>query len=47
MADRHWEPFQDDLLDGLPDAALDETERLANEVGLVGSSPGRAVVLRL
>ncbi|MFC4507090.1 MULTISPECIES: hypothetical protein [Streptomyces] len=31
MADWHWELFQDDLLDGLPDPARAETERLATE----------------
>ncbi|MCX4908642.1 hypothetical protein [Streptomyces sp. NBC_00878] len=34
MADRHWEPFQDDLLDGLPKVARAETERLANEIAV-------------
>ncbi len=34
MDDWHWEPFQDDLLDGLPEAARSETERLANEIAV-------------
>ncbi|MDX2679507.1 hypothetical protein [Streptomyces soliscabiei] len=34
MADWHWEPFQDDLLDGLPETARAETERLANEIAV-------------
>ncbi|OIJ95906.1 hypothetical protein [Streptomyces monashensis] len=34
MADWHWEPFQVDLLDGLPDAARAETERLADEIAV-------------
>lgn len=34
MADWRWEPFQDDLLDGLPDAARAETERLADEIAV-------------
>lgn len=34
MADWHWEPFQDDLLDGLPDGARAEVERLANEIAV-------------
>ncbi|MBA2806184.1 hypothetical protein E0500_001575 [Streptomyces sp. KM273126] len=34
MADWYWEPFQDDLLDGLPDVARAETERLANEIAV-------------
>ncbi|MFE9765402.1 hypothetical protein ACFYPC_12870 [Streptomyces sp. NPDC005808] len=34
MADWHWEPFQDDLLDGLSDVARAETERLANEIAV-------------
>ncbi|MGV4981841.1 hypothetical protein ACVB8X_11555 [Streptomyces sp. NRAIS4] len=34
MADWHWELFQDDLLDGLPEAARTETERLANEIAV-------------
>ncbi|MHB9861679.1 hypothetical protein [Streptomyces sp. YIM S03343] len=34
MADWHWEPFGDDLLDGLPDPARIETERLANEIAV-------------
>ncbi|QOV35931.1 hypothetical protein IM697_38830 [Streptomyces ferrugineus] len=34
MADWHWELFQDDLLDGLPDEARFETERLANEIAV-------------
>ncbi|WP_123976940.1 hypothetical protein [Streptomyces sp. Ag109_O5-1] len=34
MADWRWELFQDDLLDGLPDAARAETERLANEIAV-------------
>ncbi|MEV0734572.1 hypothetical protein AB0I51_01100 [Streptomyces sp. NPDC050549] len=32
MADWHWELFQDDMLDALPDAARAETERPANEI---------------
>ncbi|WNZ11268.1 hypothetical protein [Streptomyces sp. 11x1] len=34
MADWHWELFCDDLLDGLPEAARAETERLANEIAV-------------
>ncbi|SFG42071.1 hypothetical protein [Streptomyces mirabilis] len=34
MADWRWKPFQDDLLDGLPDAARAEVERLANEIAV-------------
>ncbi|WP_327428782.1 hypothetical protein [Streptomyces sp. NBC_01236] len=34
MADWHWELFQDDLLDGLPDVAHAETERPANEIAV-------------
>ncbi|MFD8214863.1 hypothetical protein ACFV2U_14270 [Streptomyces sp. NPDC059697] len=34
MADWHWEPFQDDLLDGLPDVVRAEVERLANEIAV-------------
>lgn len=34
MADWHWEPFQDDLLEGLPEKARAETERLANEIAV-------------
>jgi hypothetical protein len=34
VADWHWELFQDDLLDGHPDAARAETERLANEIAV-------------
>lgn len=34
MADWRWEPFCDDLLDGLPEAARTETERLANEIAV-------------
>lgn len=34
MADWHWEPFHDDLLDGLPEVARTETERLANEIAV-------------
>ncbi|MEU9289628.1 hypothetical protein AB0D57_34505 [Streptomyces sp. NPDC048275] len=34
MADWHWEPFQDDLLDGFPEAARAEAERLANEIAV-------------
>ncbi|WP_217210410.1 hypothetical protein [Streptomyces sp. AC550_RSS872] len=34
MADWHWELFQDDLLDGLPDQARIQTERLANEIAV-------------
>jgi hypothetical protein len=32
VADWRWEPFQDDLLDGLPERARTETERLASEI---------------
>ncbi|GGZ18042.1 hypothetical protein [Streptomyces poonensis] len=34
MADWRWEPFQDDLQEGLPEAARAETERLANEIAV-------------
>ena len=34
MADWHWELFQDDLLDGLPEVARAETDRLANEIAV-------------
>ena len=33
-ADWHWEPFRDDLLDGLPETARAETDRLANEIAV-------------
>jgi hypothetical protein len=31
VADWRWEPFRDDLLDGLPETARAETDRPANE----------------
>ncbi|WP_157968618.1 hypothetical protein [Streptomyces geranii] len=34
MADWHWELFQDDLLEGLPEVARAETDRLANEIAV-------------
>lgn len=34
MADWHWEPFHGGLLDGLPEEARAETERLANEIAV-------------
>lgn len=32
MADRHWEPVTDDLLDGLPPAALTAVRQVAEEL---------------
>jgi hypothetical protein len=34
VADWGWELFQDDMLDGLPDTARIEAERLANEIAV-------------
>jgi hypothetical protein len=34
VADWRWELLQDDLLDGLAEAARAETERLANEIAV-------------
>jgi hypothetical protein len=34
VADWRWELFQDDMLDGLPDTARIEAERLANEIAV-------------
>lgn len=34
MSDWRWELFQDDMLDGLPDKARTEAERLANEIAV-------------
>lgn len=34
MADRRWEQFRDDLLDGLTDEARAEVDRLAHEIAV-------------
>ena len=58
MADWHWEPVTDDLLDGLPPAALTAIRQLADELtvresmifldgkGFTGQPPGLRTVQR-
>ena len=58
MADWHWEPVTDDLLDGLPPAALTAIRQLAEELtvresmifldgkGFTGQPPGLRTVQR-
>ena len=58
MADWHWEPVADDLLDGLPPAALSAIRQLAEELtvresmifldgqGFTGNPPGLRTIQR-
>ena len=58
MADWHWEPVADDLLDGLPPAALSAIRQLAEELtiresmifldgqGFTGHPPGLRTIQR-
>jgi hypothetical protein len=58
VADWHWEPVADDLLDGLPPAALSAIRQLAEELtvresmifldgqGFTGNPPGLRTIQR-
>jgi hypothetical protein len=58
VADWHWEPVADDLLDGLPSAALSAIRQLAEELtvresmifldgqGFTGNPPGLRTIQR-